>query len=89
MAVARRLGIQPYSGMTYDSMRFPQEISDDIAEEPRMKATSISRASSFDSINQDAPLNLDYFSSDELDKLSSCLSEVGISINRDLGPVVE
>nr|CDJ87485.1 unnamed protein product [Haemonchus contortus] len=63
--------------MTYDYMRYSQEISDDVTEEARSKLTSISRASSYDSINQDAPLN-DYFSSDELDKLSSCLSEVGV-----------
>ncbi|WKX93772.1 hypothetical protein Q1695_011215 [Nippostrongylus brasiliensis] len=63
--------------MTYDFTRSPQtEFSDDVVEEgARAKPGSISRASSFDSITQDAPLN-DYFSSDELDKLSSCLSEV-------------
>ncbi|KIH53549.1 hypothetical protein ANCDUO_16318 [Ancylostoma duodenale] len=62
--------------MTYDYTRLPQDFSDDVTEEaPRTKASSLSRASSFDSIDQDAPFN-DYFSSDELDKLSSCLSEV-------------
>ncbi|KAL6734681.1 hypothetical protein Aduo_005195 [Ancylostoma duodenale] len=59
--------------MTYDYTRLPQDFSDDVTEEaPRTKASSLSRASSFDSIDQDAPFN-DYFSSDELDKLSSCL----------------
>ncbi|VDP07017.1 unnamed protein product [Heligmosomoides polygyrus] len=61
--------------MTYDFTR-AHEFSDDVAEEAaRTKMATISRTSSFDSINQDAPLN-DYFSSEELDKLSSCLSEV-------------
>ncbi|EYC22850.1 hypothetical protein Y032_0016g2987 [Ancylostoma ceylanicum] len=61
--------------MTYDYTRLPQDFPDDVTEEvPRTKASSLSRASSFDSIDQDAPFN-DYFSSDELDKLSSCLSE--------------
>ncbi|XGW12887.1 hypothetical protein V3C99_013494 [Haemonchus contortus] len=69
--------------MTYDYMRYSQEISDDVTEEARSKLTSISRASSYDSINQDAPLN-DYFSSDELDKLSSCLSEVSSDPGKEL-----
>lgn len=39
--------------MTYDYTRLPQDFPDDVAEEtPRTKASSLSRASSFDSIDQ-------------------------------------
>lgn len=62
--------------MTYDFTRIEQEFHSEVADEAaRTKAATISRASSYDSISQDVALN-DHFSSDELDKLSSCLSEV-------------
>ncbi|KAK6736111.1 hypothetical protein RB195_019032 [Necator americanus] len=65
--------------MTYDFTGLSQEFTEDYSEEvSHGKAPSLSRASSFDSIDQDAPLN-DYLSSEELDKLSSCLSEVSES----------
>lgn len=63
--------VEDDSSMTYDVAHLSHDLVDD---GPAVQKASLSRAESIDSISGEA--NYDYNSSDELDKLSSCLSEV-------------
>uniref|UniRef100_A0A1I7XQ71 Conserved plasma membrane protein n=1 Tax=Heterorhabditis bacteriophora TaxID=37862 RepID=A0A1I7XQ71_HETBA len=61
--------------MTYDVPRLSQDLPDEAGDDaPRTKEPIMSRSISVDSLEPDAIIT-EYFSSDELDKLSSCLSE--------------